>query len=450
MRKTLLWILLIILLIFSLLSINMTGITAAQVDHDIAVISVTPSSTSVAKGELVNITVVVENQGTEPETFNVTVYYDTTQNQTKMVENLVAYANKSLTLTWNTTSASTGTYTINATASTVPGETDTTDNTLVSTNRVRVFVSPYIAVIPHSTVDPGLTPDMSYTVSIYTDYNGSDVWSYDFSLSYNPNVLNGIEVVNGDLITTDKHPDAKFSAGTFNNTLGKLSLTTAYFFATEKPVPTAYGPGILANVTFTVVGTGESDITLGDDTRLRGWTDGGLGDTAYEIISSRKHILDGFFQNTLTPVTHNIAIISVTPSPTLVRLGELVNITVVVKNQGTMNEDVTVAIYYDYDRPLPEVRRIETKTAQNLAVGKNTSLTFTWDTTDVAEGNYIITAVASVPGDTATRDSDETVTLTLREEPLPVLLIIGIVVALVVAIAVIIYTLKRRKKPTLE
>jgi len=449
-----------ILLTFSLLCVNIIGIAVAQVNHDIAVISVTPFLTSVKLDELVNITVVVENQGTEPETFNVTVYYETTRIQTKMVENLAAYANKSLTFTWNTTSTyvSAAPYTINAIASTVPGETDTTDNTLVSSSRVRVFVSPYIAVIPHSTADPNLSPGKNYTVSIYTDYDGSDVWGYDFSLSYNPNVLHGVEVVNGDLITKEKDASAMFSAGTFNNTLGKLSITVAYFFHTAPPIPLTSGPGILANVTFIVAGMGESDITLEPlDTKLKGYN--ATTGTYYDIISKMEpggvyppHILSGFFQNTAAPVTHDIAVVSVTPSQTSVRLGEPVSITVVIQNKGTVDENVTVKVYYDYDPTFPGHNLVTngTKTAQNLAAGQSTSLTFTWDTTYVVEGKYTMTAIASVPGDTDTRESDEIVTVTLHEEPLPIQLIISIVAVVVVVIATIMYALKRRKKPTLE
>jgi hypothetical protein len=108
-----------------------------------------------------------------------------------------------------------------------------------------------------------------------------------------------IGVVNGDLISPDKDPDARFTAGTFDNALGTLSQTNAYFFITSKPVDTTYGPGILANVTFTVVGYGTSDITLGIATKLIGYTDGGNGDP-YEIINARlnpDHIQHGYFSN---------------------------------------------------------------------------------------------------------------------------------------------------------
>jgi len=146
------------LLIFSMIGINMIRVTA-QETHDIAVVSVTPSQTSVRLGELVNITVVVENQGLWSETFDITAYYDTTAIKTETNITIAAGANTSLPFTWNTTDVKEEvyaakykdkTYTINATASTVPGETATEDNTGISDVTV---VSQYITVIPRSTVD---------------------------------------------------------------------------------------------------------------------------------------------------------------------------------------------------------------------------------------------------------------------------------------------------------
>jgi hypothetical protein len=97
--------------------------------HDVAVISVTPSQTEVTAGDIVTITVVVENQGTETETFDVTAYYDSTAIGTSTVTALVAGATETLTFSWNTTGLE-GTYTIEAGASVVPGEEDTADNML--------------------------------------------------------------------------------------------------------------------------------------------------------------------------------------------------------------------------------------------------------------------------------------------------------------------------------
>jgi hypothetical protein len=465
MRKNLLWIHLMILLILSSLSINMIEIVVAQVNHDVAVISVTPDPAWVEVGELLNITVVVENQGAESETFNVTAYHDTATIETQSVTNLASGTNTTLTFNWNTTDLfynlvwHPGTYTVNAKTSTVPGETDTEDNTLVSLTRVRVSRHPYVAVVPHCTVDPALTPGQNYMVSIRTDYNGTDVWGWQLTLSYNPNVLEGIKVVNGDLITTDKDPDAMYSLGTFNNTLGKLKLTLAWFYYTTKPVPLTSGPGTLANVTFTVVGTGDSDITLGDETKLFGWTEGGAGDK-YNIVSHFEpaigHLLPGFFQNTEEQVTHDIAVISVAPDPTLVDIGGLVNITVVVENQGTVAEKFDVSVDRSADRASWYV--IGTKTVPVLADGANTSLNFAWNTTFVSAGTYIIRAVAStVSGEedveNNTHESDDTVTVAARQAPpgLPIdIIIIAIVVVVAVIGAIAAYARIRRKKTTPE
>jgi len=243
---------------------------------------------------------------------------------------------------------------------------------------------PCIAVVPNSIVDPTLKPGENFTISIHTNYNGSDIWAWQFSLSYNPDVLqiptfdlgtndtwinyprvkvfytskapivNGSEkvyvndvlqttpaqysmdyaagkilftyypaayavvkatytwfgVVNGDLINIPQRsvrdPDvsARYMPGKFNNTLGKLYLTAAYFYYTDVPY-TTNGPGTLAKIIFRVVGRGASNITLGDRTQLRGWGAGG----DYAIIDASKppgrteppygsdHIGNGYFAN---------------------------------------------------------------------------------------------------------------------------------------------------------
>jgi len=461
MRKKWAWISILIPLILSILSLNMTRIPAANT-HDIAVVNVTPYPTLVAVGELVNVTVVVENQGTENETFNLTVYHDTTTVETRSSIVLEAGQNTSLTLTWNTTDVRDEvyatnkkgkSYAVNATA-TIALDEDPDDNTLVSPEWVKV-ISKYITIVPRSIMDVNLTPEKNFTVSIYTDYNGGDIWGWGFELSYNPLVLNGVSVANGDLITTDKDPNARFEAGTFDNTLGTLSLTAAWFFYDVKPVNITSGPGILADVTFMIVGMGDSNIALDLDpatiesgTALKGYTEGGMGEE-YDIINNYfpepNHILGGFFQN-VEVVSHDIAVISVTPSPTSAVKGDLVNITVTVKNNGDVKEDVTVEVYRTIGPYVPGYSNlISTKTAKDLEIGSSTSLTFVWDTTDVKPGNWTITAVASVPEDTATLQSEQKVEVKRRQEaPIPILLVVGIAAAVVVLIAIVVYVVRRR------
>jgi len=279
---------------------------------------------------------------------------------------------------------------------------------------VSADVYPVIYVKPATTVDPTLTPGKNYTVSIYTDYNGSDIWGWEFDLTYNPLVLHGIEVTNGDLITTAKDPSALFLPGTFDNIAGELTKTANAFFLTEPgdPLPVTSGPGTLANVTFEVVGTGDSSITLGTEplapTRLVGIN--ATTEEEYNIIDDATpdtgHILNGYFRNTAAPVIHDIAVISVTPNTTSVVVGEPVDITVVVENQGNVKEKFDVEVYYNYNPHFPTFQRIGTETVSSLSAGATRSLTFTWNTMDVMPGNHTITAVTNeLPGETDTDDN---------------------------------------------
>ena len=263
----------------------------------------------------------------------------------------------------------------------------------VSMTGVSAVDSPCIKVVPESTVTTDLTVGMLYTVSIYTDYAGWDVTGYEFTLYYNPGVLEGINVTNGDLIVGGS---AKFIAGPIDNTAGKLFLTVAYYDA-EGAVTT--GPGTLANVTFTVVGEGASTITLGPETRLYGWN---FFEWEEKIIidaaTMPTHIQHGYFQN-VVDLIHDIAVISVTPSSTSVLVGSSVDITVVVENQGNIDEAFNVTAYANDTA-------IETKTVTNLGSGLTKSLTFGWNTTDWELGNYAIKAVAeTVSGEIDTSDN---------------------------------------------
>ncbi|MGQ9459790.1 MAG: CARDB domain-containing protein [Candidatus Bathyarchaeaceae archaeon] len=253
----------------------------AEITHDVAVVSVTPSPTEVTAGESVSISVVVKNEGTQAETFNVTAYYDNTAIDTKTVTNLAAGSTTTLTFTWDTTDVAPDEYTISANASVVEGETETDDNTLIG---------------------------------------------------------------------------------------GTVTISPA--------------------------------------------------------------------------VVHDVAVVSVTPSPTEVTAGESVSISVVVKNEGTQAETFNVTAYYDNTA-------IDTKTVTNLAAGSTTTLTFTWDTTDVDEGNYTIKAVAStVAGETETDNNtkvDGTVTVTAPPPPeFPTTLVIAIVIVIIVIAAAALLYIRRR------
>ena len=76
----------------------------------------------------VTITVVVLNNGTIPETFDVTIAFDSTPIATINVAALAPGSSETLTFEWNTSAASVGKHTITASATVVPFDTDPTNN----------------------------------------------------------------------------------------------------------------------------------------------------------------------------------------------------------------------------------------------------------------------------------------------------------------------------------
>jgi len=100
--------------------------------HDVAILSVTPSDDTVHQGRLVNITVVVRNEGTTNATFNVTAKYSNRIIKTETVTNLPRCESATLVFNWNTTGVPIDfSYEIKAEATPVTGETDIADNLFV-------------------------------------------------------------------------------------------------------------------------------------------------------------------------------------------------------------------------------------------------------------------------------------------------------------------------------
>lgn len=108
---------------------------------------------------------------------------------------------------------------------------------------------------------------------------------------------------------------------------------------------------------------------------------------------------------------HEIAIIDVVSSPSIVKVGDAIAINVTVLNEGTMTETFNVSVYYD-------LTLLETRTLV-LGAGAGTTPTFTWVTT--SEGVYLIWAeVQRLPGETDVADNifvDGIVTVSSLQPP---------------------------------
>jgi len=141
---------------------------------------------------------------------------------------------------------------------------------------------------------------------------------------------------------------------------------------------------------------------LGED------TDGdGVGDSPADSIP--HWIVDYYPLMDPTVIAHDTAITNVETSSTTVYQGEVVDIIVVARNEGTVNETFNVTAKYFN-------RIIETQTVTNLTRYGSTTLVFNWDTTGVPTGfDYEIKAEASpVTGETDKEDNifiDGTITV---------------------------------------
>jgi len=334
----------------------------------------------------------------------------------------------------------------------------------VNVTKVSAVEYPGIMVVPESIVDSTLIIGENFTVSIYTNYDPPmfpDITGYQFDLSYNPNVLNGVEVTNGDIIVGGS---ANFIPGPFNNTAGELSRTVGLFL--EKEV--ADGPGTLAYVTFTVVGKGNSSITIGPKVKLKGYniftetvfdiisfenTDTWNGDGVTTVYYANKtpvvpdseyvyvnetdmtkpenytivydtgeitfttapgdgaeigvnylyfdydHLQHGYFDNRFMD---DVAVGSVTTQDEAA-VGDLVPISVEVTNKGIFNEEANVTIRYD-------TTYIDSQNV-TLLVGESETVLFSWNTAGVLGDTYTINATATIPGDEDLTDNWNTTTI---------------------------------------
>jgi len=122
--------------------------------HDVAATSQTPDSTTVTQGDSVSISVVIENQGSKPETFQVTCYYDSNLiGSPQTVTNLAPSTSTTVIFIWDTTGVPPGTYYIYAVASMVPGEKDTDDNSCHSVETVTVSALQHLVVFSQTGLD---------------------------------------------------------------------------------------------------------------------------------------------------------------------------------------------------------------------------------------------------------------------------------------------------------
>ncbi len=106
---------------------------------------------------------------------------------------------------------------------------------------------------------------------------------------------------------------------------------------------------------------------------------------------------------TITVTIHDIALTTLTATPSTVRIGETVTIQLTVNNNGNFTESFTITAYY---RDAATDVAIETRSITDLTSGDFQVLTVSWSTASVGPNTYTIKAETSaILGETRTEDN---------------------------------------------
>jgi hypothetical protein len=157
---------------------------------------------------------------------------------------------------------------------------------------------------------------------------------------------------------------------------------------TTNPAPGSYNYDAGTNVSVTAIANTYY--------RFDHWELDGVNRTEnpINVIMDQDHTLHAVFR----ALVHDIAVTDVTPSKTVVGQGYSLNINVTVENQGDFTETFNVTVYAN-------ATSITTQTV-TLTSGNSTTITFTWNTTGFAKGNYSMSAYATpVENETYTADN---------------------------------------------
>jgi len=126
----------------------------------------------------------------------------------------------------------------------------------------------------------------------------------------------------------------------------------------------------------------------------------GIGDTPYVIDDDN---IDHYPLMKPYPWgPHDIGVTCISKSKTVIGQGFIMHVNVTIFNYGAYAETFNITAHAN-------TIIIDTLTNITLSSGDSTTLTFTWNTTGVAKGNYTITAEATqLPGETDTLDNTRT------------------------------------------
>jgi len=325
------------------------------VHRDIAVLEVETSPMVVYEGETVNIDVTVKNEGCEIESFDLGAFYNNTNLiGARYVANLEIGADAEARFVWNTSRAIEGFYQISAHAEPVPDEIDISDNIYVDgVVHVKARPPPHLV---HDVAVLNVTPSSTLVyigeavdVCVVVKNQGNYTESFEVAASYDNS---NIETKFIENLESNTEKTLVFRWNTQHVQEGNYTLRASASFVPQE-------------VDF------ENNLCV---------------DGVVEVKAVRPPL-----------IIHDVAVSTVCPYSNLTYIGEVLEIFVIVKNKGNAAESFNVSARA---RGLYDLHVIETLLVENLEPSDKRTLVFRWNTQDVAEGNYTLSALASqVPGE---------------------------------------------------
>jgi len=223
--------------------------------HNVVVTDITVSTTQVQRGDFVNITVTSKNEGSVPESFNMSLYLNSSLLETLPVAGLSSNSERDVVFNWDTSAAAPAVYLVKAEASPVAGERNTTDNVL--TDNVVVRSKPAgVAVVFVNPQSSSAALGQDFVVNINIS-NVADLYGWEFKLGWNYTILHLQNVTEGSFL---RNTGATFFTHSLNSTGPHIVVDCTRL----ADLPEASGSGTLSTVTFHVQQSGSCDLNLYD------------------------------------------------------------------------------------------------------------------------------------------------------------------------------------------
>jgi hypothetical protein len=227
-REVIIAIAIVAILIASVLAGYYLKSGPSPIRHDVILSGLTLSSEDVNQGDSLLIEVVVSNNGTVTETFNVSATYDGVLIGEQNVTSLMAGKNQTLTFNWDTSNVGGGNHNVTATVTPVLGQTDL-NNTSKSAN-VQV-IAPSLVYDFNGTTGVSLlnwnafghvTTNETDAVSIYWPSSISREFtaassSVSISLDWSENLVMVVSRQLNDVYSNLTYPYVEISNSTYDN-----------------------------------------------------------------------------------------------------------------------------------------------------------------------------------------------------------------------------------------